>query len=690
MADELNFQVAAEGFGSYLDGIIPKDIAIAAGAFSATMQQIKNIDSIEFEKFAQVAVNIETTKGLDLVNGTDVPTNLELAEEGHYLTALGLGPDGTYTMSDFFGCMSGLPYMWRDLQSNIINNTTTKLTNIYHELFLAVTWERAEVSITQTKYNVEIQPYIPPTYDTDPLSPTYGNLLDPGQPRIDDWYYTVSSSLTQDGGGYGRGNAPAPLISFSPNNCGASATCTIGTNNQSAASLGGGTFGRVTSYSFNAGTAFKYTTTSVNQPGPPSAPAAPVEYVTIQSAPTAALPVQSNGQRATGGTNSAGTTKGSDGSTTILEAGWPSPMNGVVQGYINQANTEIANIKTLNPLNVRKLNIIYNAAGLQLMREQRARFTAIPPVPSPTRDIWLNLYPTSLYVFVDAIPSLAQNTLPHMSAQTLEAISDFRTPGGQSVVAMMRQERNATRLQEIGIELDNNIPGVLPQPIEELLITNGTVATAIAGIPVTGINGSSTSPITEYTLPSTMFQENNTGNIISPIPKGYTDPNSNNFIVTGDSTLNPNLIPPITNVLDPNNGNVIDEILNTETLAPNGGNVLGPSGNGTGPNNTTPGIFNRNYPSRDGASTTASTTASPLPNLIAVVRASAIFPPTIGSVLDNGRANFPGSFAGSNYKNLIPSPLNTTFTSIGMLPSDYSVNEAIEQVIECNCTCWVD
>lgn len=647
MADELNFQVAAVGFGSYLDGIIPKDIAIAAGAFAATMQQVKNIENSDFEKFAQVVNNIETSKGLDLIGGSDVPVNLPLANQGQTLTALGSGPYGTYTMSDFFGCMSGLPYMWKDLQGSIQELTTTMLQNIYIELFLAVTWERAIVNISQAKYNVEIQPYRAP----GTLDPS-----DPGQPRIDDWYYTVSASLTADGGGYGRGTAPEPTISFSPNNCGASATCTIGTNNQDASSMGGGSFGRVTSFSFNPGTAYLYTTTSVNSPSPPSPPAAPVEYVTIQSAPTASLPVQSNGERSTSGANTAGTQSGSDGSVTVLEAGWPG-MNSVVQGYINQANQEIAFIKSRSPLKGKSNNVIYDACGLQLMREQRARYTGLPPVPIP-RDVWLNLFPTALYVFTDSVPTLGLDTNPHMSAQTLEAISNLSTVGGQSVIGMMRESRNEARMVEIGVELDNQIPNDFSAGIGNLLLVNGTVPVALSGIPVVNINGNTTNSVTTYTLPSVLVQTDNNGNLITPSPIGYIDPNIDKFIVT-----------PLTVPYEQNSP--IDNILKTETASPNGDNVLGPYGDGTGPN-------------RLGDPAIAVVTAG------AGAAGGAVGAPGTGTILDQGQAVLPGSFAGSRYQNLIPNTLNTTLSSGNMLPAAYSVQEAIEQVIACNCDCWVD
>lgn len=693
MADELNFQVSAEGFGSYLDGILPSDVAVTAGAFSASMQQIRNILNVDFEKFAQVASSTEVVNtGLNLVNGSDIPTNLNEAQQGHNIVALGSGPYGTYTMSDFFGCMSGLPYMWGDIQSGILGIQTTKLSNIYLELFLAVTWERAVVGITQTRYNVLIQPYIPPTYD--PLPP-YG-LIDPGQPRIDDWYYTVASSLEQVGGGYGRGTAPAPTISFTPNNCGASATCTIGTNNALAASMGGGTFGRVSSYSFNPGSAYKYTTTSVNSYSPPPAPTAPTEYVTIQSAPTATLAVLSNGQRATGGTNTLGTQRDTTGGTSVLETGWPG-MNSIVQAYIGQANTEVANIRTLNPYKSKNLNTVYNAAGTQLKIEQRARFSGIAPVPIG-RDDFLNQYPTALSVFVDAIPYLAQDTRPHMYAQTLEAISNVNTVGGQSIIAMARQERNAARLQEIGIELDNNIPGEYDAEIAKLIIANGIVPVGVEGINVDGINGNIQNPTTTYTLPSSLMRPSTDGaSVVTPAPRGYYDPNTLQIKSTPSKSTAGQL-------------STIQQLLNLQNSATNNVNLLGPSRNGTGPaipkaneNNTVLGSIpgaNSVNPKPNQAPLnlqTGSVNTGPIGELnpqsfetIAVVSAGPVLPIGLGTPVDIGKSFVPGSLAGSNSSNLIPPNLNSAYTSSTLTPSTLSVQEAIDDVILCNCDCWVD
>jgi hypothetical protein len=48
-----------------------------------------------------------------------------------------------------------------------------------------------------------------------------------------------------------------------------------------------------------------------------------------------------------------------------------------------------------------------------------------------------------------------------MAAQTLEAISDLTSATGQSIVGMMRENRNQSRLNLV-VSLDNNIPDNVP------------------------------------------------------------------------------------------------------------------------------------------------------------------------------------------------------------------------------------
>jgi hypothetical protein len=761
MADELNIQVAAEGFGSYLEGILPKDVAIACGAFSASMQQVRNILSVDFEKFAQVAASIESIKGLAQINGSDVPVITQLAQQGFTRTAIGSGPDGAYTMSDFFGCMSGLPYLWGDIQGGILETQTTKLINIYNQLFLAVTWEKARISILQPYYYTTVQSYIAPTVGNNPPNPDYP-AIDPvnpyigngglglpttcptyysgaGQPAQYDWYYTLVLALAEDGGGYSRGTGPNPTVTISPNNVGASVTTDVGRNDQNVGSNGAGTFGRV-SASINNGGAYRWLAndtqtnwvniagqnTDAASPTPPIIPPRdaswvntnmPVETVTIQHPPVATLAVTASGAIATGGTNTTGDVYSRNGLVSSGEQGWSSPMNTVVQAYITQANTEISSIRTTKPYKCVNLNTAYNAAGTQLTIEQRARFTGISPVPTVGfgdvvgRDDFLNTYPTALHNFVDAIPSLAQDTKPHMAAQTLEAISNLSLPGGQSIVGMMRQERNSARLQEIGVELDNNIPGKLEINVERLLITNGTLPIGQAGIAITGVNGNATNSVTTYTNPSVLITRDDTGALVSPVPSGYLDPELNLYLITNPNFNN-------TGATDINETSPIDEILNLGLNNPNNQNVLGPSLNGTGPrsvlnsgSNTTPG---QGGIGGDGSTAVSPKNAQPLNTQtgsntpttlkqavenarnqlvgppIAPVRVGARLPVGNGSPYDNGGSIEPGSLAGSKAKDLLPTNLNATYTSGILTPSIYSVSEAIDEVIKCNCDCWVD
>lgn len=718
MADELNIQVAAEGFGSYLEGILPKDVAIACGAFSASMQQVRNILSVDFEKFAQVAASIESIKGLAQINGSDVPVITQLAQQGFTRTAIGSGPDGAYTMSDFFGCMSGLPYLWSDIQNGILALQTQILQNIYHELFLSVTWEQATSSLTlEYDYDTVSVGYFTPI--TDPLDPLYPGYWTPSTYQRK---YRISSvSLLDNGGGYGRGTAPAPTVTFvygAFSSDGASATTTIGINDNDAGSMGGGSFGRVTSLNFSIGSFVNYGSVvpaADGQLGPPTMPGAgaPVANTDIQiqiQAPPTVQPGVIGPTLPTGYSNQPfGTT------------GWPNPMNGVIYGsatsYVNQANDEIARIRSTQPYKSVNLNTVYNAAGTQLTIEQRARFTGISPVPTVGfgdvvgRDDFLNTYPTALHNFVDAIPSLAQDTKPHMAAQTLEAISNLSLPGGQSIVGMMRQERNSARLQEIGVELDNNIPGKLEINVERLLITNGTLPIGQAGIAITGVNGNATNSVTTYTNPSVLITRDDTGALVSPVPSGYLDPELNLYLITNPNFNN-------TGATDINETSPIDEILNLGLNNPNNQNVLGPSLNGTGPrsvlnsgSNTTPG---QGGIGGDGSTAVSPKNAQPLNTQtgsntpttlkqavenarnqlvgppIAPVRVGARLPVGNGSPYDNGGSIEPGSLAGSKAKDLLPTNLNATYTSGILTPSIYSVSEAIDEVIKCNCDCWVD
>ena len=174
----------------------------------------------------------------------------------------------------------------------------------------------------------------------------------------------------------------------------------------------------------------------------------------------------------------------------------------------------------------------------------------------------------------------ALDTKPHMIAQSLEAISNLCTPGGQSVVGMMREARNQNRLTEVGIPLDNNIIDRLTPSQTKQLIANGT------------LDGTQPAKLAQVDCP--------TGDEITTNPYGFYNPTDGNYYVTN------------------------------------------PTYNGT----------------------------------------------QLGTKVDTGAANVPGSFAGSLYGNLVPANLNVFNTSNTLLPSTYNINTAIDEVVRCNCDCW--
>jgi hypothetical protein len=562
-----NYRDIPQGFDSYLQGILPTSQAVAAGALSFTLRQIRNIENFDIAQFAKVVKGIENVSNLPLVSGTSKPTNQNMINQSTHRGALGSGPFGSFTMSDLFGSMSGLPYPWKLVQERISQLETVKLYNIYRELFLAVTWEAATVTVVPEVRVVEISPGV---FQTE---------------------YRVGSLVINDsGGGYGRGNAPDPVITCSN---GGSGTGLVGRDDALAGSVGAGTFGRVNSATVTNSGAWQLT----------------VPTASVQCPPTGGLPIDSGGNIATGGNNTAAGT-----------VGWALPMNQVVQSYIQQANEEISNILIQNPTIANYLNTYWNNMGSQLMIEHRTRYQAFPPVVSP-KEMFTNTFSTTIYGFVDSIPQLAQDTKPHMSAQTLEAISDLNTVGGQSAVGMMRQERNQARLQLLGIEQDNNIPTALSENEIKQLTTNGTLPNAIMG---TGI--ASCNPEVEFTLPA--WSTNVVANKeVTPVPGGVYVPTT---------STDPNLSAGF-NASDQTNLGDITSILECHPYPTVGPLVpIGPTVN------------------------------SDVISFPVIIQPAAEFDP-----------------------NNLPPNLDPKYTNSTLLPAVPSVQEAIDNVTECNCDCWI-
>ena len=127
-------------FADRLRGVLPSDLAAAAYAFSMSLQQVKNIKNMTIGPFAQVVANIETTKDLPLANNPGSPASIAASTFLTNTLATGTGPNGTYTMSSFFGSLSGQNYnsLYAQIQTLIQSLTTTTLATIYQNLYTAV------------------------------------------------------------------------------------------------------------------------------------------------------------------------------------------------------------------------------------------------------------------------------------------------------------------------------------------------------------------------------------------------------------------------------------------------------------------------------------------------------------------------------------------------------------------------
>jgi hypothetical protein len=547
-----NINKPKKGFGTYLENILPKQQAVAAGAFSFTMRQVKNIDRADIKKFARVVKSLENTRNLDLVNGTSKPTNQTAIDNLQEKEALGSGPYGTYTMSDFFGCMSGLPYPWQKIYGLLKSLENSTLYETYKQLFLAVTWEQA----TATVQSVE--------------SPA--------------GVWTVTGiTITNPGGGYGRENDPAPTVTIN----GVTVTATIGTDDMNVGSNGNGTFGRITNISIP--------TTTFNS----------VPVITIAPPPGPGFP----------------------------------GMDSVIQDYIDQANDEIENLATGNSQRIQLLNTYWNILGSQLAIEQRARYIALPPVTVP-KDLFSNPYAMTINVFVDSIPNISQDTRPHMSAQTLEAISDMSSLGGQSAMAHMRQERNQRRLITAGIPLDNNISTGLSNMDKKTLTTNNTIPA--------GINNAIESP----TINLINSQPEIYGNVTNGV-LGFTNPSWNVNEINGQDIVSvPN------GVYIPSDTNLIGEYIPAVTFAE--GDI-------------TPILEGNPVPVVNTIVPAATTSLASLTSLA---------PQTTGDIVIIA----PPEQLATN----VPIELDTNYTGTTLLPATYSIQEAIDKVVECNCDCWLD
>lgn len=414
-------------------------------------------------------------------------------------------------------------------------------------------------------------------------------------------------------------------------------------------------------------------------------------------------------------------------------------MPKAVAAYIAQANKEIKRIYNARNASdpndpVNQLNTLYEYCGTQLMIEQRTRYYALPPVPVPYDD-FLNAWPTPIYSFVDSLPMLHQDTAPHMTSQTLDYISDLDggsdtlnpvydstqhgVLGGQSTIVMGPQERNQQRLGIIGIPLSNNIENYI-QPEERMVWTmNNTIAQAT--------NNQST-PGGDYVITSWPGYVQPGGERIAPIPQGrfIERPVPSVTVIPGQasgSAGTPGPWPQVgTLITGPGPGPGQDipptTVLITENTNPIRPYTLGRGtpnevGTVTTVNRLDPEvIYDRNSSSRRPPRIRRRVVdQEPIDNPIGSNPINPIetqpYNPGNNSInypirLPNfsgaggtprgglGDTINPNLITGVGYTSIIPVNLDPFFTGTTTFPSSLSVEQAIAQVIACNCDCFIN
>ena len=129
-------QELPKGFDSYLGGpnrVIPAAIGLAAGALRYSLLQISNIEQITPGTLGNCLQFLQTMQDIGPgANGTEAdaqaatlqkPVNTGLVDEIQQQMGLGSNIAGQYRMDDFFGNMSGNPYIGENFIADLLGKT---------------------------------------------------------------------------------------------------------------------------------------------------------------------------------------------------------------------------------------------------------------------------------------------------------------------------------------------------------------------------------------------------------------------------------------------------------------------------------------------------------------------------------------------------------------------------------------
>ena len=146
---------------------------------------------------------------------------------------------------------------------------------------------------------------------------------------------------------------------------------------------------------------------------------------------------------------------------------------------IPAAQTEITTIQSANLTDTAQLNEAFTSIGNQLSREYSLQKSATIDVNQLSGNSQ-----ASIQTLIFALPAYGKDTDAGGVAQYLEDIADIDTPGGQAIVATLREGRNRTVLNESGLTGSVNISSdpSTPPPQATLIPSEYSQSEALARI----------------------------------------------------------------------------------------------------------------------------------------------------------------------------------------------------------------
>ncbi len=160
-------------------------------------------------------------------------------------------------------------------------------------------------------------------------------------------------------------------------------------------------------------------------------------------------------------------------------AGIYTDADSAILALIALAQAEITAIQIANQTDTSNLNTAFIAMANQMARESNFQNLATLVIGELTGNSQ-----ASTQTLVFALPSYGADTSQGGTAEYLESAANLTLPGGQALVACLREGRNKTALNESGVGTANNVNSdpETPPPTAELIPSEYTQTEALARI----------------------------------------------------------------------------------------------------------------------------------------------------------------------------------------------------------------